>query len=294
MMQILDGKLVAKAIKEEIKAEVQNLLDQHKRVPHLATVLVGNDPASETYVNSKIKACETVGFKSTCIKLDSSISEAELLLKIDALNEDDSLDGFIVQLPLPKHINEQKIIERVNPNKDVDGFHPVNMGKLALGFPALKPATPAGILELLKYYNIETKGKHCVVLGRSNIVGSPLSIMMRQKTYPGNCTVTICHSQTKNMEEYTRTADILMVAIGSREFVTKDMVKPGAVVIDVGIHRIPSNNVKGYELRGDVQFGEVSSICSYISPVPGGVGPLTIASLLKNTLLAYHLKNQNA
>ncbi|PCJ85466.1 MAG: bifunctional methylenetetrahydrofolate dehydrogenase/methenyltetrahydrofolate cyclohydrolase FolD [Flavobacteriales bacterium] len=291
-MQLLDGKATSAAIKEEIAQEVEEL----KRVggaPHLAAILVGDDPASQTYVNAKVKACEKVGFESTLVRLGASVSEEELLQKIDELNNNPEIDGFIVQLPLPEHIDEKKITEAVSPDKDVDGFHPVNVGKLALGLNTFVSATPNGIMELLKRYHIETEGKNCVVLGRSNIVGTPMSILMSRKTSPGNCTVTVCHSRTNDIPSFTQQADILIVAIGKEGFVTGDMVKEGAVVVDIGIHRIPDDSKKsGFRLVGDVKFDEVSPKCSYITPVPGGVGPMTIASLLSNTLKAAKL-NKN-
>ncbi len=286
-MELLDGKKTSAALKDDISIEVAKMIDADIEAPHLAAILVGEDPASQTYVAAKEKASKAVGITSSIYNMPTSTTEKELLKMVDFLNNDDDVDGFIVQLPLPEHINEQKIIESINPNKDVDGFHPVNVGKMALGLESFLPATPSGILEILKYYNIKTEGKHCVVLGRSNIVGSPISIMMGQKKYPGNSTVTLCHSRTENLEEITASADILIVAIGSPEFVKKDMVKPGAVVIDVGIHRVKSNVTKsGYKLKGDVEFEGVSQVAAYITPVPGGVGPMTIAGLLANTLKA--------
>lgn len=287
MPTIISGKDVADKLKQEIAAEVTQLKDKSGRTPHLAAVLVGNDGASRTYVNAKVKACDVVGFKSTLIGLDENISEEHLLNEINKLNNDPDLDGFIVQLPLPKHIDEQKITEAIAPEKDVDGFHPSNLGKMLLGLPTFLPATPLGITEMLKHYEIPTEGKHCVVIGRSHIVGSPMSVLMWQNTYPGNCTVTITHSRTKNLKEITQQADILIVALGKPEFVTADMVKEGATVIDVGIHRVEDASKKsGFRLLGDVKFDDVAKKCAYISPVPGGVGPMTIVSLLKNTLLA--------
>jgi len=292
MPTIISGKEVADKIKLEIAEEVSKLKDETGRTPHLAAVLVGNDGASKTYVNAKVKACEVVGFRSTLVALEKDVTEEHLLSEIDKLNNDDDLDGFIVQLPLPKHINEQKITEAINPKKDVDGFHPTSLGKMLLGLPTFLPATPLGVTEMLKHHNIPTEGKHCVVIGRSHIVGSPMSVLMSQNTYPGNCTVTITHSRTQNLKEITLQADILIVALGKPEFVTADMVKEGATVIDVGIHRIEDNSKKsGFRLIGDVKFDEVAPKCSYISPVPGGVGPMTIVSLLKNTLLAAKNKN---
>lgn len=285
-VKIIDGKLTAQAIKEEIKKEVAGMIDNDIAAPHLAAILVGDDPASQTYVASKEKAAQLVGITSSVYKFESDITENEILQTIDYLNNDPEIDGFIVQLPLPDHIDVDKVLNSINPSKDVDGFHPVNVGRMALGLPAFVSATPAGILELLERYKIDTVGKHCVVLGRSNIVGSPMSILMAKKAYPGNSTVTICHSRTENIEEYIKSADILICAIGQPQFVKGVMLKEGAVVIDVGIHRIPADNEKGYRIVGDVDFEEVSKKASYITPVPGGVGPMTIAMLLKNTLLA--------
>jgi methylenetetrahydrofolate dehydrogenase (NADP+)/methenyltetrahydrofolate cyclohydrolase len=286
-MELLDGKKVSEALLAEIAEEVREIKHAGKKIPHLAAVLVGNDPASETYVASKVRHCEKVGFNSTLIRLEASTSEAELLHKINELNNNSDIDGYIVQLPLPKHINERKVIEAVKPEKDVDGFHPVNVGRLTLNLPTYVSATPLGIIEILKRYNIPTEGKNCVVVGRSNIVGSPISILMFRNGYPGNATVTVCHSKTQNLKEVTSKADILIVAIGKAEFVSADMVKEGAVVIDVGIHRIPDETKKsGFRLTGDVKFNEVAPKTSYITPVPGGVGLMTIAALLKNTLLA--------
>ncbi|MCF6342259.1 MAG: bifunctional methylenetetrahydrofolate dehydrogenase/methenyltetrahydrofolate cyclohydrolase FolD [Bacteroidales bacterium] len=283
---LIDGKKIAQQVKDEIKAAVAAIVDEHEKGPHLAAIIVGGDPASQTYVASKERAAKSVGMSSSTYRYPENTTEEELLAAIDFLNTDEEIDGFIVQLPLPAHIDVDKVIERIDPAKDVDGFHPVNVGRMAIGQPAFVSATPAGILELLKRYSIETEGKHCVVLGRSNIVGSPVSILMSKKTNPGNATVTICHSKTKNMGEIAKTADILICAIGQPRFVKADMVKEGAVVIDVGIHRIPADNEKGYKLVGDVDFDEVLKKASYITPVPGGVGPMTIAMLLKNTLSA--------
>ena len=292
-MQLVSGKEVSAKIKDEIALEVEKIKENGGKIPHLVAILVGDDGASKTYVNAKVKACELVGFKSSSIKLPATISETDLLNEIDKLNKDDDVDGFIVQLPLPKHIDEQKITEAVAPEKDVDGFHPVSLGKMLLDLPSFLPATPFGITEMLKHYNIPTEGKHCVVLGRSHIVGSPMSVLMARKAYPGNCTVTLAHSRTANIKEVAASADILIVAIGKPEFVTADMVKEGATVIDVGIHRIEDSIKKsGFRLLGDVKFDEVAPKCAFISPVPGGVGPMTIASLLKNTLLAVQLKNK--
>jgi methylenetetrahydrofolate dehydrogenase (NADP+)/methenyltetrahydrofolate cyclohydrolase len=286
-MQIIDGKQTAAIIKQEIAETVSKMVLEGKKRPHLAAVLVGHDGGSETYVSNKVKDCATVGFESTLVRFEDTVSEAELLAKVDELNRDSRIDGFIVQLPLPKHISENKVIEAIAPEKDVDGFHPVNLGRMVLGMPAFVSATPAGIMELISRYNIETEGKHCVVIGRSNIVGRPVSILLSQKAKPGNCTVTVVHSRTPNIADITRQADILIAAIGSPGFVKADMVKEGAVVIDVGTTRLPSDQTKsGFKLHGDVLFEEVAPKCSYITPVPGGVGPMTIVSLLRNTLLA--------
>lgn len=285
--QILDGKKVAREIQENIKQEVHQLKLKSQKTPHIAAVLVGNNPASETYVNNKIKACDNVGFQSTLIRLNETISETKLIDEIHKLNDNPDIDGFIVQLPLPKHINEQKIIESIAPSKDIDGFHPINVGRLVLNLPCYISATPYGILQLLEYYNIETTGKHCVVIGRSHIVGLPMSILMSKNNKIGNATVTLCHSKTKNLKEYTTQADILICAIGKPHFITKDMVKDGAIVIDVGITRIESTESKnGYKIAGDVKYDEVAPKCSYITPVPGGVGPMTITALLGNGLQA--------
>lgn len=289
---IVSGKEVSNKVKDDIALEVEKIKANGGKVPHLAAVLVGDDGASRTYVNAKVKACERVGFGSTLVKLDAEISEADLLAEVKKLNDNPEIDGYIVQLPLPKHIDEQKVTEAIAPEKDVDGFHPVSLGKMLLDLPSFLPATPAGIIEMLRHYNIPTEGKHCVVLGRSHIVGSPMSVLMARKAYPGNCTVTLAHSRTQNLKEVAASADILIVAIGKPEFVTADMVKEGATVIDVGIHRIEDNSKKsGFRLLGDVKFDEVAPKCAFISPVPGGVGPMTIASLLKNTLLAVQLNN---
>jgi len=286
--KIIDGKLIASKVKDEIKAEVAAMVDNGKETPHLVAIIVGDDPASQTYVASKEKAAKSVGITSSVYKFTDDITEEELLNTIDFINNDDEINGLIVQLPLPDHIDVDKVIERIDPKKDVDGFHPVNVGKMAIGQPSYVSATPAGIMELLKRYKIETEGKHCVVLGRSNIVGSPMSILMSKKTNPGNATVTVCHSKTNNMEKYIKDADILICAIGQPQFIKADMVKDNAVVIDVGIHRIPADNPKGYVIVGDVDYDEVKHKASYITPVPGGVGPMTIAMLLKNTLLAFN------
>jgi len=287
-MKILDGKLISNQIKSEIATEVrEKMLDQGLSVPHIAAVLVGEDPASQTYVAAKEKACREVGFISSVYKYPADITERQLLQAVDFLNDDPEVDGFIVQLPLPGHINEQKIIERINPLKDIDGFHPVNIGKMVLGLPAFLPATPAGIVTLLERSGIETAGKHCVVLGRSHIVGTPVSILLSRKSAMGNATVTLCHSFTPDLAHFTLQADILIVAMGKPECITREMVKSGAVVVDVGVHRIPSEETKsGFRLIGDVKYDEVSRISSYITPVPGGVGPMTIASLLQNALRA--------
>jgi len=286
-MQLIDGKAINQQMQAEILKEVETMVANGQKRPNLAVIQVGDDGASTTYVNSKIKTCKAVGFESTDVRFPADITEAELLAKIAEINADQNVDGLIVQLPLPKHISENKVIEAIDYKKDVDGFHPINTGRMAMSLPAFLPATPAGIMELLARYNIETEGKECVVLGRSNIVGTPISLLMSRKSNPGNATVTICHSRSKNLKEICRRADILIVAIGKPEFVTADMIKPGAVVIDVGIHRLPSTETKsGFKLKGDVKFDEVAPLCSYITPVPGGVGPMTIISLLKNTLLA--------
>jgi methylenetetrahydrofolate dehydrogenase (NADP+)/methenyltetrahydrofolate cyclohydrolase len=284
-MILLDGKATSAEIRAELKVEVDQLKKGGKKVPHLAAVIVGKNGASLTYVNAKVKACEAVGFDSSLIKLAADISEKDLLSKIKELNNDDAIDGFIVQLPLPKHIHEQKVTEAISPLKDVDGFHPENLGKMVLSLDCFLPATPFGILKLLEKNRIETQGKHCVVMGRSNIVGSPMSILMSRNAVPGNCTVTMVHSRTQNMKEITLQADILIVAVGKPEFVTADMVKEGATVIDVGIHRVEDSSKKsGFKLLGDVKFDEVAPKCKAISPVPGGVGPMTIAGLMLNTL----------
>ncbi|MDR0581635.1 MAG: bifunctional 5,10-methylene-tetrahydrofolate dehydrogenase/5,10-methylene-tetrahydrofolate cyclohydrolase [Prevotellaceae bacterium] len=287
MAILLDGKKTATEIKAEIAAEVVQLLASGKRAPQLAAVLVGNDGASETYVNNKEKACREAGFSSRVLRLPATIGEAELLATVAALNADDLVDGFIVQLPLPGHINEQKIIEAIAPEKDVDGFHPLNAGRMVIGLPAYVPATPAGIMDLLERYKIATSGKNCVVIGRSNIVGRPVANLLSQKSYPGDCTVTLCHSRTKNMKEICLQADLIVAALGIPEFLKGDMVREGAVVVDVGITRVPAANKSGFRLLGDVKFDEVAPKCSYITPVPGGVGPMTIVSLMKNTLKAY-------
>ena len=286
-MQIIDGKAVAAAIKKEIAQEVDNIIANGGKRPHLAAILVGHDGGSETYVANKVKACEECGFTSTLIRYEADITEEELLKKVDELNNDSDVDGFIVQLPLPKHIDEQKVTEAIDYRKDVDGFHPVNAGRLAIGLPCFLSATPNGIMELLSRYNIDTKGKKCVVLGRSNIVGKPMANLMMQKSIPGDATVTVCHSHTVNITEECRQADIIIAALGQPHFLKADMVKEGAVVIDVGTTRVPDATRKsGFRLCGDVDFDNVAPKCSYITPVPGGVGPMTIVSLMKNTLLA--------
>lgn len=292
-MILLDGKATSLQIQEELKNSVDQLKKEGKKVPHLAAVIVGADGASLTYVNSKVKTCEKVGFQSTLIQLPETISEEQLLAKVAELNNDSNIDGYIVQVPLPGHIDEQKVLLAIDPKKDVDGFHPENVGRMTLGLPTYISATPNGILELLGRYNIPTEGKHCVVMGRSHIVGTPISILLGQKRNPGNCTVSMVHSRTKDIASITRQADILVVAIGKPEFVTADMVKEGAVVVDVGIHRIEdATKKKGFRLLGDVKFDEVAKRASYITPVPGGVGPMTIASLMMNTLKAIELKDQ--
>ncbi|MCB2410057.1 bifunctional 5,10-methylenetetrahydrofolate dehydrogenase/5,10-methenyltetrahydrofolate cyclohydrolase [Hymenobacter lucidus] len=285
--RLIDGKQTAEDIKVEIAAEVAQRKADGLKTPHLAAILVGHDGGSETYVRNKVLACERVGFDSTLLRYEDSITEAELLAKVQELNHDDSIDGFIVQLPLPKHIDPNKVIEAIRPEKDVDGFHPMNIGRMVAGLPALLPATPSGIVELLRRYELVTDGKHCVVIGRSNIVGTPVSILLAKNLEPGNCTVTLCHSRTQNLAAITRTADILVAALGRPGFVTADMVSPGAVVIDVGTTRVEDATKKaGWALRGDVNFDEVAPKASYITPVPGGVGPMTIAMLLLNTLRA--------
>lgn len=286
-MQLIDGKKISQQLKEDIAAQVNEMVAAGKKRPHLAAVLVGHDGGSETYVANKVKACEACGFKSTLIRRESDVTEQELLDIVDQLNKDDDVDGFIVQLPLPKHISEQKVIEAIDYRKDVDGFHPINVGRQSIGLPCFHSATPAGILELLARYEIPTKGKHCVVLGRSNIVGKPVATLMMQKGYPGNATVTVCHSATPDIKEICRQADIIIAALGQPGFVTADMVKDGATIIDVGTTRVPDATRKsGFRLCGDVDFENVAPKCAYITPVPGGVGPMTIASLMKNTLLA--------
>lgn len=286
-MQLIDGKAIAAEIKKEIAQEVEEIVKNGGKTPHLAAILVGHDGGSETYVAHKVKACGECGFKSTLIRFEDDITEEQLLQEVERLNNDDDVDGFIVQLPLPKHISEQRVIEAIDYKKDVDGFHPINVGRMSIGLPCFVSATPAGIMELLKRYNINTQGKSCVVLGRSNIVGKPVATLMMQKSNPGNATVTVCHSRSENLKEICKNADIIIAALGSPEFVTADMVKEGAVIVDVGTTRVPSDKTKsGFKLTGDVKFDEVAEKCSYITPVPGGVGPMTIVSLMRNTLLA--------
>lgn len=293
-MTILDGKKVADAVKAELAAEVKAMVARGERAPHLAAILVGTDGASETYVASKVKSCEEIGFGSTLVRLPADISEERLLEEVARINADDTIDGLIVQLPLPKHINEQRVTDAVVPEKDVDGFHPVNLGKLVLGMPTFVSATPAGIMEILKRYGISTSGKHCVVVGRSNIVGTPMSILLSRNTEPGNCTVTLCHSRTKDLASFTREADILIVALGRPEFIKADMVKEGAVVIDVGITRLDDPvSPKGYRIVGDVDYAAVAPRSSFITPVPGGVGRMTIGALLSNTLKAAKMRRSS-
>lgn len=291
-MQILDGKLVSQAVKEDLKNKTDILIKGNKKVPHLAAILIGNNGASETYVASKIKNCHDIGFKSTLIRFDAAVNEAEVIEAIHTLNEDEDVDGILVQLPLPKQINEEKIINLIHPSKDVDGFHPISVGKMVQGLPSFISATPYGIMLLLQHYKIDTVGKHAVVIGRSNIVGRPMSILLSQNTNPGNCTVTLCHSRTQHLKEICLQADIIVAALGIPGFLKEDMVKPGAIVIDVGITRIEDKTKKsGYALKGDVDFENVAAKCSYITPVPGGVGLMTIAALLTNTYQAVLQKN---
>ncbi len=286
-MTLIDGKATAAAIKAEIAQEVKEMTARGERAPHLAAILVGHDGGSETYVANKVKACEVCGFRSSLIRFESDVTEQELMQTIERLNADPEVDGFIVQLPLPRHIDEQKVTEAIDPRKDVDGFHPVNVGRMSIGLPCFKSATPSGIMDLLDRYGIETRGKHAVVLGRSNIVGKPVATLLMQKAQPGDCTVTVCHSRTPNIKELCLQADIIVAALGKPAFLTADMVKPGAVVIDVGTTRVPDASRKsGFRLSGDVDFENVAPKCSFITPVPGGVGPMTICSLMKNTLLA--------
>ncbi|MBS1659319.1 MAG: bifunctional methylenetetrahydrofolate dehydrogenase/methenyltetrahydrofolate cyclohydrolase FolD [Bacteroidetes bacterium] len=286
-MVLLDGKKLSEEIQAELAQKVSHLKSEGKKIPHLAAVLVGNDGASETYVASKVKACERIGFGSTLIRKESSVTHAELMTVVQQLNSDENITGILVQLPLPKHIDEEKVTYAISPSKDVDGFHPVNVGRMVKGLPCHLPATPYGILMLLEKYQVQTEGKHCVVIGRSDIVGKPMSILMSRNAYPGNCTVTTCHSKTKNLKEICLSADIIVAALGRPEFVTGDMVKEGSVVIDVGITRVPDATKKsGFKLKGDVHFESVAPKCSFITPVPGGVGPMTIAALLMNTMNA--------
>ncbi len=286
-MVLIDGKEISNQIQTEVAEQVNKIKEIGQRAPNLAVIMVGNNGSSATYVANKIKMCNKVGFESTDIHYPESVTEAEIIEKINEINNNPLIDGLIVQLPLPSHIRESEIIQAIDYRKDVDGFHPVNTGRMAMGLPAFLPATPAGVIELMRRYKIETEGKNCVVLGRSNIVGTPVSLLMSRKAWPGNATVTICHSHTKNLKQICAAADILIVAIGKPEFVTADMVKPGAVVIDVGIHRFEASGTKtGFKLKGDVKFDEVSKVAGYITPVPGGVGPMTIISLIQNTLLA--------
>ena len=290
-MKLIDGKDLAKTIKQEIADEVSSLLEKSSRKPHLAAILVGNNPASHVYVRNKTRSCERVGFDSTLIKKDEDITEQELLAEVELLNNNPNVDGFIVQLPLPKHIDEKKITLAIDPEKDVDGFHPENFGKMAQGMDTFLPATPFGILTMLDRYKIEVSGKNCVVLGRSNIVGTPISILLSRKANPGNATVTLCHSRTKNLTSYTKAADIIVIALGIPNFLKKDMIKEGAVVIDVGINRIEAPETeKGHKLVGDADFEDIKEKCSFITPVPGGVGPMTVTSLLMNTLQSFKKK----
>lgn len=293
-MELLDGKLASQAIKDALTLQVAQLTTEGKKVPHLAAVLVGNNGASETYVGAKVKACAEIGFKSTLVRLEDSVSENRLLNVIDELNNDVDIDGILVQLPLPKHISDEKVINAIHPSKDVDGFHPESVGKMVQGLPTFVPATPHGIMLLLEHYKIDTRGKHAIVVGRSNIVGRPMSILLSGNTNPGNCTVTICHSQTRNLTELCLQGDIIVAALGKPEFVTASMVKKGAIIIDVGITRVPDASKKsGFALKGDVKFDEVAPLSSYITPVPGGVGPMTIAALMKNTYRACEERNGN-
>lgn len=293
-MELLDGKLASQAIKDKLTLKVAQLQTEGRKVPHLAAVLVGNNGASETYVGAKVKACAEIGYKSTLIRLEDTVSENRLLSVIEDLNNNVDVDGILVQLPLPKHISDETVINAIHPSKDVDGFHPVNVGKMVQGMPAFISATPHGILLLLEHYKIDTRGMHAVVVGRSNIVGRPMSILLSANTQPGNCTVTICHSHTRNLREICLQADIIVAALGKAEFVDASMVKPGAIIIDVGITRVPDTGKKsGFALKGDVKFDEVAPRCSYITPVPGGVGPMTIAALMKNTFTACEERNGN-
>ncbi|MFN4977557.1 MAG: bifunctional 5,10-methylenetetrahydrofolate dehydrogenase/5,10-methenyltetrahydrofolate cyclohydrolase [Bacteroidota bacterium] len=291
-MEIMDGKLVSQAVKDRLKQQTEVRISEGKKIPHLAAILIGNNGASETYISSKVKSCSEIGFKSTLIRLSESISELQLLNKLTELNEDFDVDGILVQLPLPKHISEQKVIETIHPSKDVDGFHPESVGRMVQGLPTFYPATPYGILLLLEHYKVETKGKHVVVIGRSNIVGRPISIMLSKNEYPGNATVTVCHSHTSHLNEICLQADIIIAALGKPEFLKADMVKQGAVVVDVGITRVEDQRKKsGFSIKGDVDFQDVSDKCSFITPVPGGVGPMTIAALMMNTFKACAAKD---
>jgi methylenetetrahydrofolate dehydrogenase (NADP+)/methenyltetrahydrofolate cyclohydrolase len=291
-MKLLDGRVVSQAVKDRLKTQTEERIIQGKKVPHLAAILIGNNGASETYVASKVKSCAEVGFKSTLIRLDGSVTEQDLLFKLAELNEDFDIDGILVQLPLPKHISEEKVIEAIYASKDVDGFHPESVGRMVQGLPAFYSATPYGILLLLEHYGIETKGKHAVVIGRSNIVGRPISIMLSKNEYPGNCTVTVCHSHTTGLKEICLQGDIIIAALGRPEFLKADMVKEGAVIVDVGITRVPDATKKsGFTIKGDVDFDAVFPKCSYITPVPGGVGPMTIAALMMNTFKACKAKD---
>lgn len=293
-MQLLDGNLVSRVIKDSLRMKVAQLTAEGRKVPHLAAVLVGNNGASETYVGAKVKTCSELGYKSTLIRLEDTVTENRLLNVVDQLNDDVDVDGILVQLPLPKHISDEKVINSIHPSKDVDGFHPINVGKLTLGLPSFISATPHGILLLLEHYKIDTRGLHAVIVGRSNIVGRPISILLSSNKQPGNCTVTICHSQTRHLPEICLQADIIIAALGKTEFVTASMVKEGAIVVDVGITRVPDASKKsGFALKGDVKFDEVAPRCSYITPVPGGVGPMTIAALMKNTFMACEERNGN-
>jgi methylenetetrahydrofolate dehydrogenase (NADP+)/methenyltetrahydrofolate cyclohydrolase len=292
-MELLDGQLASRAIKDALTLQVAQLKTEGKKVPHLAAVLVGNNGASETYVGAKVKACAEIGYKSTLLRLEDTVSENKLLSVIEDLNNDVDIDGILVQLPLPKHISDEKVINAIHPSKDVDGFHPESVGRMVQGLPTFVPATPYGIMLMLEHYKIDTRGKHAVVVGRSNIVGRPMSILLSGNSNPGNCTVTICHSQTRNLEELCLQADIIVAALGKPEFVTASMVRKGAVIIDVGITRVPDATKKsGFALKGDVKFNEVAPLCSYITPVPGGVGPMTIAALMKNTYRACVERNE--
>jgi methylenetetrahydrofolate dehydrogenase (NADP+)/methenyltetrahydrofolate cyclohydrolase len=291
-MEMLDGKKVSQSVREDLKKKVDSRRADGKKIPHLAAILIGNNGASETYVASKVRSCEEIGYKSTLIRLPADIQETELLEHIEVLNRDADVDGILVQLPLPGHIREQQVIEAIHVSKDVDGFHPESVGRMVQGLPAFLPATPYGILLLLQHYQVETKGRHAVVIGRSNIVGRPISILLNRNDYPGNCTVTVCHSHTPNLKDICLQADIIIAALGRPEFLTADMVKPGAVVVDVGITRVPDPSKKsGFSIKGDVQFDGVAPLCSYITPVPGGVGPMTIAALLMNTWQACTTKD---